>query len=246
MGYLKDQEGIMNRYLREGPGWKTHLDQTRQFIAGSFLDPSIERVAVLGSGWLLDVPLDEMTRRYKRIYLVDIHHPPQIRRKVRDIQNVELVESDLTGGAVEQVWRISRENGIQTSCELVDKIVLHRPLEQIQTDACISLNLLNQLDIILVDFLRKCGYFQHEPPDIFRKMIQEYHIRWITRAPGCLVTDTEEVNLDRNDNESCKPLLFTPLPDGFRKGHWNWEFDSHRTYRPGTRTSMHVEAVEWK
>jgi len=60
MGFIKDQEGIMNRYLRESSQWKEHLEHTRKFIRESFAQTEAETVAVLGSGWLLDVPLDHL------------------------------------------------------------------------------------------------------------------------------------------------------------------------------------------
>ena len=57
MGYIRDQEGIMNRYIREKMHWDQHLEKTREFINASFSDKSIETVAVLGSGWLVDIIL---------------------------------------------------------------------------------------------------------------------------------------------------------------------------------------------
>jgi hypothetical protein len=81
MGYLRDQEGIMNRYLAESEQWQYHLEKTRNFIAGSFNGSQAESVAVLGSGWLLDVPLEKLRRRFRKIYLVDIHHPPRSERR---------------------------------------------------------------------------------------------------------------------------------------------------------------------
>ena len=35
-------------------------------------------VTVLGSGWLLDLPLAEMLEKTEMIYLVDIVHPPEV------------------------------------------------------------------------------------------------------------------------------------------------------------------------
>ncbi len=32
MGFIRDQEGIMNRYLRERSNWDRHLQHTRSFI----------------------------------------------------------------------------------------------------------------------------------------------------------------------------------------------------------------------
>lgn len=245
MGFVRDQEGIMNRYLREQPNWKTHLARTRKFIKGSFTDHPAESVAVLGSGWLLDIPLNDLCRRFKRVNLVDIHHPPQIRRKTRDYHQVELVTADLSGGAVQQLWEIRKKKTYSPAAGRLDEIRLEPPLTDLQADAYISVNLLNQLDILLCDYLKKNDYFQQEMLTGFRSRIQSFHLEWITEIPGCLITDTVEVNVDRKGNETVKSLLYTTLPAGFRSEQWNWEFDTRKTYRTGNRTRMQVRAVEW-
>lgn len=246
MGYLRDQEGIMNRYLREREHWADHLEKTKAFINGSFEMLSAESVAVLGSGWLLDIPLRELESRFSRVYLVDIIHPPQVRKKTESMDRVELVEADLTGGAVGQVWQISREKGSHSLDNFLQDLQLTSPITGISPGAVISVNLLNQLDIILCDFLQKQGTFGDEPLDRFRSVIQSFHLEWIMRTPGCLVTDATEKSRDHQGNESFKPLLYTRLPEGIRTGQWSWEFDTRGTYRSGIRTSMEVQAVEWR
>lgn len=246
MGFVKDQEGIMNRYMRESSLWRDHLEKTRNFISGSFAQTDAETVAVLGSGWLLDVPLDNLISRFKHIYLVDIHHPIQIRKKTAGMSQVELIEEDLTGGAVEQIWHHSRGNRTPVSPEHIsDQISMTPPLAGIQPDALISVNLLNQLDIIVCDYLLKTGHFQQESLTPFRTAIQAFHLEWISRKPGCLVTDTvEEVETKKGEITS-KPLLYTDLPGGIRHDSWRWDFDSQGTYHHGSRTRMEVQAVEW-
>jgi len=246
MGYLRDQEGIMNRYLGESDQWKFHLEKTRNFIAASFTGSRIESVAVLGSGWLLDVPLDELRHKFKHIYLVDIHHPPQIRKKVGGLDGVELVEEDLSGGAIEQVWNLLRKSkGSIPATRLVEEITLTPPLEKIGADALISVNILNQLDILLCDHIRRKLPFQQTLSVAFRAAIQAFHLEWLTKKPGCLVTDTTEHRIPRQGEASSKPLLYTHLPEGFRRESWEWDFDSRGTYHPGSRTRMEVQAVEW-
>jgi len=169
MGYLRDQEGIMNRYLGESEQWQYHLEKTRSFIAGSFAGCQAESVAVLGSGWLLDVPLEKLRHRFSHIYLVDIHHPPQIRKKVSTLKEVELVEEDLSGGAIEQVWSFLRKHkGDHSATGLLEEIILNPPLVGQQADALISVNLLNQLDILLCDHIRRKLPFQQELSVPFR------------------------------------------------------------------------------
>ena len=236
----------MNRYLSESAQWQHHLEKTRKFIAASFTGSQVKSVAVLGSGWLLDVPLDELRLRFGQIYLVDIHHPPQIRKKIEGMEGVELVEEDLSGGAIEQMWKLLRKNKASIpATRLVNEISLVPPLAGIQPDALISVNLLNQLDILLCDHIRRKLPYQQELSLSFRAAIQAFHLDWITKKAGCLVTDTKEHRIPLKGNISSKPLLYTDLPEGIRRDNWQWDFDSRGTYHPGSRTRMEVQAVEW-
>jgi hypothetical protein len=245
MGFIRDQSGIMNRYLRETRHWEPHLEKTREFIRNSFTGQDYESVTVLGSGWLLDVPLDHLAGRFRKVTLVDIFHPPQIRKKVKDLDHVQLVETDLTGGAVEQIWQLSKKRGALNPDSLPEMLHLEPPLPRIRSGVVVSVNLLNQLDIHLCDFLRDCGWTEDEPMDRCRELIQSFHIDWITASPGCIITDAAEINRDRSGKETIKPLLYTELPLGIRRERWIWEFDTSATYRSGFRTRMEVRAVEW-
>ena len=245
MGFISDQEGIMNRYLRESSNWESHLQKTRDFIQYSFLDTQIESVAVLGSGWLLDVPIEVLISRFKRVYLVDIHHPAQIRKKTSSMENIQLVEADLSGGVVEQLWQVIRKKPVPDAAHLLKEISFSRPLSHLNFDALISVNLLNQLDIILCDYLTKHAYFQQEALQPFRSAIQDFHLQWISETPGCLISDVREINEDKEGQSTSKSLLHTYLPDGFRSDAWTWDFDSSGTYRTKTLTRMEVKALEW-
>lgn len=188
MGFVKDQEGIMNRYMRESSHWAKHLERTRNFISGSFTHSNAETVAVLGSGWLLDVPLDKLLSRYKQIYLVDIHHPVQIRKKTAGMKQIELIEEDLTGGAIEQIWLLLKEHtNLRPDGDLSNHISLKTPLAHIHPDAIISVNLLNQLDIILCDYILKQRHFQQSTLTPFRAAIQAFHLNWIQKNQPVLL-----------------------------------------------------------
>lgn len=247
MGFIRDQEGIMNRYLRESSQWKKHLERTRNFIAGSFKDTRAESAAVLGSGWLLDVPLDDLLVRFRHIYLVDIHHPIQIRKKTASLSQVELIEEDLSGGIIEQVWDSASGPGSPlTQGPDPGQFNWITPLSRISPDVLISVNLLNQLDILLCDYLLKKKHFQQEGLAPFRTAIQSFHLEWISGKPGCLVTDIREEVMDKNGVKSSKTLLYTRLPEGIRQDRWWWDFDTTGTYHAESRTRMEVQAREWE
>jgi hypothetical protein len=245
MGFLRDQDGIMNRYMREKAGWDPHLKRTRGFINGSLKDERINTVAVLGSGWLLDVPLEEMTTRFATIYLVDIRHPPQVRKRVENLNQVKLIDTDLTGGIMEQLWNVTRRHRRIEPDQILERLVFNPPLGELKPDALISVNLLNQLDSLPCEYLERSGHFQQHSLLRLRSWLQKAHLDWISKGPGCIITDTVEINRDRSGNESRKKLIYCDLPSGIRADSWKWAFDSKGTYRSGSLTHMEVQAVEW-
>jgi hypothetical protein len=161
------------------------------------------------------------------------------------MSRVRLVEADLTGGAVEQIWKRVHGQRLRDPEEIIRDLAFTPPLKQLKPDAHISVNLLNQLDILLCDYLFKQRHFQQEHLLRLRSWLQSNHLDWIRGLPGCIVTDTVEINRDKSGNESRNNLIYCDLPKGIRSTSWIWEFDSLGTYRSGNRTSMEVRAVEW-
>lgn len=246
MKFISDQEGIMNRYLREQENWDPHLSNTRKFILGSFREREIGTLAVLGSGWLLDLPLKELSRQYKKVLLVDVYHPPQVMKKVEKYPNVVLHETDLSGGGIQYCWDLRRVRDKQHEKYVLEDFSPSVPELPVQPDAFVSLNLLNQLDILLVEFLeRKKVPLVGAGVERFRKTIQQFHLDWITRKPGCLVTDAVELNMGPGNKKEQRSLIHVDFPKARRSEEWTWDFDLAGTYHPGTKTRMKVRAVEW-
>ena len=246
MNFISDQEGIMNRYLREKDHWKPHLDNTRQFILDSFLGKEINSIAVMGSGWLLDLPIEELSKKYKKVLLLDVFHPPQVVKKCSKLKNVTLFECDLTGGGIDFCWELRKKKGEHFESFILDKFKPAKPELPYTPDAYISLNILNQLDIILVDFLEKKN---RRITDMeirrFRKKIQKFHVDWLSEKPACLVTDVTEMVSSAEDETQEKNLIHAELPEGQRNAEWIWDFDLSQTYRKNKETRMKVHAIEW-
>ena len=78
MGYYNYQNGLIYHHINQHGGWENHEEHCRGFIikALDFYKP--EKVTVLGSGWLLELPLAELVERTGKICLVDIVHPPDV------------------------------------------------------------------------------------------------------------------------------------------------------------------------
>ena len=241
-GYVTDQKGIQNRFVREREHWQLHLDNTKQYILQSAKrSASKKSVAVLGSGWLLDVPVAELAQEFEEVYLYDIVHPEQIVVNMRKYPNVHLVVADLTDGAEELA---AQSHSFEEFCNSLAHISLTPNLQQF--DFVVSVNLLNQLDIILCDYLKeKFSITESELIEI-RKQVQQHHVDSLPKGKTCLITDFCEENTSLNGTSvQKKKLLYCSLPTATNMKEWQWIFDTNQTYHEGQNTILKVKAIEF-
>jgi len=229
MGYYTYQNGLIYRHLNQEGGWDNHLELCRGFIikALDFYKP--EKVTVLGSGWLLELPLAEMIERKHRVCLVDIVHPPEVINQVGSFKNVELLEQDVTGGLIEEVWQKTGKYSFFNKLQSLDNIIIPEYKPDFDPGMIISLNILTQLESLLIDFLRKRSKIKEEEFFSFRTEIQKKHIDFLKNHKSVLITDITEIFTDSSGNVTDKPTLFADLPEGKNKEEWDWHFDLVRS-----------------
>lgn len=235
--YKSDQKGIINRYLNEGDNWNNHLENTKNYILFA-LPFSLKNVAILGSGWLLDVPIKELINKKLNIDLIDIIHPKQIQNKFANNNNVNFVTADLTNGLVELVQKSISFNQF---CLHLKTWEAYKGLSKY--DFVVSLNLLNQLDILLCDLIKKKFNVTDSELLPIRKIIQEFHVKSLPKGKSCLITDYEEINYIKNklDNKAME-LVYMGLDFLSEKKVWQWKFDTNKTYRLKYNTTFNVIA----
>lgn len=241
MGFAGDQEGILQRYLYEAANWQPHLLNTKRYIEEFVSVTCPENVAVLGSGWLLDVPLDFLARQCRQVYLFDIRHPRQVVHKYKKTNNVHFVTQDITGGLIEQVYRIM--SGKPQMFEALNQLSSPGFSTFEPIDSVISVNVLNQLDVLITEYLRRFKLPQSFNALNFRSNIQAAHLLSLPVGGSCLVTDVEEkvFNASHEPIET-NPLIFVPLPDGKNHREWLWMFDTQMTYYENRITYFKVIA----
>jgi len=245
MKMISDQQGIMERYLAEAEGWKEHIEKTRAYILESVGRIRPSSILVCGSGWLLDLPMDELVSGSRELYLADIHHPVQVRRKTEKLPGCRLLKMDLTGGAVQGSYdyvKRYRKTGLKESLAAIPVRIPRLPFDP---DLVISLNLLNQMDILLVDYIRRHIALEQDERAAFRSRIQKNHLDFLSAYPACLVSDTEEIIINRDGRETGRNnLIYSAFPAGKRPQSWIWRFDESGYYKRGMKTHMLVRAVE--
>ena len=244
MNYITDQQGIIERYLKEAEGWSIHLEKTKNTIIKSAEKKKNGNCAILGAGWLLDVPIEFLTKHFNHVYLFDVVHPTQIKHKMHKFKNVTLVEQDITGGAINEFFE---------SVQMHKSMGLHKSLDEfkfngfnykVQFDFVASVNILNQLDILLVDYLRGYNLYSDEELLELRIMIQKKHLETMPTGKTCLITDYEELIFDDENNlEKTNQLIHIQLPEDKIIDHWKWQFD-HKDYYPGKNVVFNVLAME--
>jgi len=238
LGYRSDQQGIINRYLREMGQWDTHLYRCRKYIIDSINIYQPDKVTFLGSGWLLDIPLEEIADKCGCINLVDIMHPSQVIHKASAYKNVRLIEDDLTAGALEGIWKVYRNK-----LDIGDlKINVYEP--DYETGMVFSVNLLTQLDSLPADFIAKHKMVGTSELRKIRKDMQRVHINFLKKNDSVLITDYIEYLKKEDAVTDTNDLVFTTLPGGRRKEEWTWDFDNTGNYYTGKRVIFGVKAID--
>ena len=246
MQYLSDQEGIMHRYIREKENWDLHLKKSKSFILNAAETKQKGKMVVLGSGWLLDLPLDDLSQQFKEIILVDIVHPKQVLRKIEKYPNVTALKEDITGGLINYIYRTIKTDKKKKQKTLLTSANLFSFSLPENTDFVISLNVMCQLHIILIDYIKKFNIYSDSELQNLVTYIQQSHINMLPKGKSCLITDIEEEILDEKDQlVGMNPLIRVDLPTGNFFTNWQWKFDSLMTYRDDFKTFFNTTAIDF-
>jgi len=229
MGYSNYQRGLIYHHLEEEGSWNSHLKNCRDFIlkAIDFYKPSI--VTVLGSGWLLDLPLKEMCEAVKEINLVDIIHPPEVKEQTGKLKKVILREEDVSGGLIKEVWDKGKNRVFFNKLRSLDEIRISEYQPLFDPGMIISLNILTQLESLPLEFLKKRSVKNEESYLWFRKEVQSKHISFLKKHKSLLITDLSEIVTDNSGLTSEIPSVLTDLPEAKLKDEWTWNFDLRKS-----------------
>jgi hypothetical protein len=241
-GYPRYQWGLITHHSQQGGGWDSHLTHCRQFIlkAIDFYKP--EKVTVFGSGWLLDVPIAEMLEKNLKITLVDIIHPPEVKIQLGSLNNVELIEKDATGGLIDEVWGKCRKLSPFGKLHSLSDIVIPELKLEWDPGLVVSLNLISQLDVLPIKYLRKRARVPEEEFEKFRIAVQQKHVDFLLKHPSVLITDTTEVYTGKPDNLDDFQWVVADLPEGKYREEWTWDFDLNKSGSYEKRSVLKVTA----
>jgi hypothetical protein len=156
-GYLYHSIALAHRARRCRQHWSAHLEMCRTSISKRMKQREKGgTLAILGSGLLLETPLDILLPEFDRIDLVDVVHTKDVRKSISNFQDkdkIHFIEMDLNKQAIESKY-----------------------------DFVISANLLSQLPYVIVGKLRegrKATVKLEEEAQRITKDLQARHLQQI-------------------------------------------------------------------
>lgn len=218
LGLMSSSVLLAERHRRCRAAWEPHLARTRELVARAAADcPGRGLAVVVGSGHLLDLPLEELAGRFRQVVLADVVHPWSARRAVRRLPNVSLLEFDATG-LHPAVLRLCRDR-VRAALPVPAPPVLPGP----RPDFLVSLNLLSQITIRPVSALREhLADPDEEALKVLARGLVDAHLAWLSIAAErvCLVSDyLRVVRGNAGELERIDLLHGAVLPPG---EEWEW------------------------
>lgn len=242
MGYYSDQSGIIRRYNREKLSWNEHLENTKEHILAYSKLKTKGKIAILGSGWLLDVPIDELSQMFTEVWLFDIRHSAEIKKQYSEL-NVFFVETDISGYAIE-VYNLCKLKRYINQDD-IEHLIPQFSFSLNEFDVVVSCNILDQLDDLLVEYLRGKAIINPEVEKKFRTSVQDAHIQLLPKNKSLIISDTKEMLLNSSNLIiSEKELLFTTMNSLKNITKWVWKFDNSQMYHNAGNTWFTVEVFE--
>ncbi|HEX2920086.1 MAG TPA: hypothetical protein VHO50_02855 [Bacteroidales bacterium] len=225
MGYYDYQSGLIFRNFHQEGGWDEHNRSCREYILKTVDRINPAKITVLGSGWLLDFPLIEIIERNISIVLVDIIHPPEVVKQVSCFDKVNLVEADVSGGLIKNVWEAIRNKPFLKKLKSIEDIDI--PVFEFKTDPglVVSLNILTQLEVLPLKLLEKNATINNEEREKFRLRVQQNHIDLLNKHKSVLISDKEEIHTDAKGVVKVDRTVLGQIPPGEFHDEWTWNFD---------------------
>lgn len=220
MGYVRELKALRARRNRCRDAWQPHIERTRALVLEAAAQCEQHRSAlIIGSGLLFDVPLEELSRRFDSVVLVDIVHLWSVHRQAVRFSNVRLLPLDVTG-VVERCHEMARKRSRAPLPQHPVDCLLGEPF-----DLVASINVLSQLPVVPNGYVsRRVWSLTKGQVRVFSRALVRNHLDWICSFPGtaCLVTDLERLHIDECGAVSREGSLWgVELPEGGRD--WLWD-----------------------
>ncbi len=227
LGYLSSSIALEARFSRCSEQWLPHYEQCKKAILqATALAVKKNTIVIIGAGSLKDIPLQNITKQFKTVILIDLVFLKQAKKTAKLYDNVILLEIDVSNCLKELLL-------VKTASELINFLNANPPdITQIipinlnlKIDCIVSLNLATQLPLIPISFLIKKF---NTPPQQLNELAQlliTQHLNILNNFAGvsCLIIDREicEFNIKGEQIECFDPAWGVDLPK--QNECWDWQ-----------------------
>jgi len=233
-GYVYQNISLKFRSRRCAKAWQSHNENSKQFIRNQITKFQPKTVMVIGSGLLLEVPIETLLEATEKVYLVDLVHSREIRKLAKQNPKIELIEKDIScllgflkkGMGPFQLknipWKQLPEWGLP------------------KVDLVISANLLSQIPLIISEHISMAS----ETYEKFARQVRDQHIeRLLTQANHVILfADFETRYIDRQGNRLKTESYEVNLKSLNFDREWQWEIAPFGETSKDYRIEMLVKA----
>lgn len=215
MGYLHGMIAVQARHRRNRAAWAPHLEASAaQVLAAAEACAGRDLAVVLGAGLLLDVPLDALAERFRRVVLVDLCWLAATRLRARRYANVALLTHDVTG--------------LAAACHRADGLPTVPPGDlpfAAEADLVCSLNILSQLPLHPRQALARAPGVTGAMLDAFGRAVIAAHVEALSAVPGValLVTDVRAERVLKTTGAVLSQDLLHGHPHPAGGDSWTWD-----------------------
>jgi hypothetical protein len=240
LGFPRELRNIRRRYQRFRSAWEPHCQRTRDVLRTAVSRTHRRRKAILlGTGYLHDIPLDELAAAFETVVLVDVLHPFATRWAVRTRRNVHLLEADVTG-TLREVWQAA--GNARVSLPSSEPRLF---LDDSEVDLIASVNLLSQLPCLPERYLLDAGAHPPDAIHAWARSVISAHLAWLQKFPAVVpvIADIEVATVDPSGQVVRRSNTLYGLPPPFTGSSWTWTLVPRAALPPYHATHLHVLAT---
>jgi hypothetical protein len=233
-GYVYQNISLKFRSRRCAKAWLSHNENSKQFVRNQITKFQPRTVMVIGSGLLLEVPIETLLEQTDKIYLVDLVHAREIRKLAKKNPKIELIEKDISS----LLGFLKKGMGPFQLKNIPWKQLPEWDLPKV--DLVISANLLSQIPLIISENISMT-------PETYEKFARHVRDQHIERLFGqaervILFADFETRYIDRDGHRIKTESYEVNLKSLKFDREWTWEIAPYGETSKDYRIEMLVKA----
>lgn len=230
LGYEIDQKDYFIKYIQNVAFWSEHIRNTRTFILNQLKKISKkEKIAILGSGHCVDIPIMEISREFANVDLIDIFHPLKTKLRIKNFNNINLINEDISQIIEQTYYSTSHYKNFD-----IEKLICstHYNNKGVinslnQYDYVCSVNLLGFMPDNLISYLMSNELIDEFQAKRLTNAIVEHHKNILPKEKSLIITPTKKI-IYTNNNLVKSEKTIIELKEEIQNS-WLWTFENNKS-----------------